>query len=310
MAEQKTLCRNCGKELQAEWSVCPYCGTQAAAGDEWVTVEEQRVAQQASPAGPVQAAPYTPPASAVPIAAAQGQTQTVPMRSGAMLRKAAREQLRGSWLNAAGMVFVYLLLVFGCFFVVSFVLTFIGYALFYDIIRYDGTFILSFILPFIGGITSNIPAYLFYGPLLLGFCGYFLAKARGVAVTTGNLFYGFRRFRQGFLLGLLTYIFVILWTLLLIISGIVKSLSYAMAYYIALDNPGMSASDAISASRKMMYGYKGKLFRLSLSFTGWFLLCILSLGIGFFWLVPYIQLSAANFYEDLRKQRANEGIQP
>jgi uncharacterized membrane protein len=291
-------------------------GEASAADDDWVTVAEQRAAekpapQQASPAptpaAQSGAAPYTPPVSAVSVAAAQGQAQTGQMRTSAMLRKAAREQLRGSWLNAAGMVFVYLLLIFCCYFVVSFVFTLINNALFSDIIRYDG---MSILLSLVGTVIMSIAAYLFYGPLLLGFYGYFLAKARGVAVTTGDLFYGFRRFRQSFLLSVLMYIFVILWMLLLIVPGIVKSMSYAMAYYIALDNPGMSASDAITASRKMMYGYKGKLFHLSLSFTGWYLLCILSLGIGFFWLIPYVQLSAANFYEDLRKQRANEGIHP
>jgi uncharacterized membrane protein len=65
----------------------------------------------------------------------------------------------------------------------------------------------------------------------------------------------------------------------------------------------MDALDAITASRKMMNGYKGKLFCLHLSFIGWALLCGLTFGIGYLWLSPYITLSVSNFYEDLKKNQ-------
>jgi uncharacterized membrane protein len=206
--------------------------------------------------------PYTAPAMPQPSYQIQppGQIQTNPM-----LRKAAREQLKGSWFPAAGMAFVWLCILS----------------------------LLSF--------TMGVGYIILYGPLMLGVCGYFLTKARGGTVTLGNMFSGFNMFGQGFLLNFLTLLFIILWSCLLIIPGIIKSLSYSMAYYIVLDNPHMNALDAITASQKMMKGYKGKLFGLYFSFIGWALLCILSLGIGFFWLIPYIQLSQANFYEDLKK---------
>ncbi|MDR2313872.1 MAG: DUF975 family protein [Spirochaetaceae bacterium] len=210
------------------------------------------------PAQAAHAAPAAPQSSYHTYQPGQVQTN-------AMLRRAAREQLRGSWLPAAGMVFVWL-----------FILILLG---------------------LIGGIGYIV----FYGPLMLGVCGYFLTKARGGAVTMGAMFGGFNMFGPGFLLYFLMSFFLVLWTCLLIIPGIVKSLSYSMAYYILLDNPRMSALDAITASRRMMEGYKGKLLCLYLSFTGWALLCILSLGIGFFWLIPYAQLTMANFYEDLNK---------
>jgi uncharacterized membrane protein len=50
----------------------------------------------------------------------------------------------------------------------------------------------------------------------------------------------------------------------------------------------------------MMNGYKGKLFGLYVSFIGWFLLSMLTLGIGLFWVGPYMSLSVANFYEDIK----------
>jgi uncharacterized membrane protein len=77
-----------------------------------------------------------------------------------------------------------------------------------------------------------------------------------------------------------------------------------MAFYILRDNPDIGAAEAITKSRQMMAGYKGKLFGLYLSFIGWMLLCFLSLGIGFLWLYPYISLSVANFYEDLKRNQA------
>jgi uncharacterized membrane protein len=217
------------------------------------------------PQTPVAQTPYAAPASPQSSYYTQqpGQIQT-----NEMLRRTARGQLKGSWLPAAGMAFVWV-----C--------------------------ILSLLLfiPFIG----QIGYFILTGPLTLGAYGYYLTKARGGKVTLSNLFDGFNMFGQGFLLNFFSSLFIVLWTLLLIIPGIIKSLSYSMAYYVMLDNPHMNALDAITASRKMMNGYKGKLLGLYISFIGWALLCILSLGIGFFWLIPYINLAEANFYEDLKK---------
>ena len=80
-----------------------------------------------------------------------------------------------------------------------------------------------------------------------------------------------------------------------------------MAYFILRDNPQMNALEAITASRMMMNGYKTKLFCLYLSFIGWAILCVLSFGIGFLWLTPYMTLSVANFYENLKQE---QGTQP
>ena len=80
-----------------------------------------------------------------------------------------------------------------------------------------------------------------------------------------------------FLMGLFTF----LWTLLFIIPGIIKSYAYAMTPYILVDYPELSPNEARLKSIEMMRGHKWKFFGLQLSFIGWFLLCILSLGIGF-----------------------------
>ena len=88
--------------------------------------------------------------------------------------------------------------------------------------------------------------------------------------------------------------------LLFIIPGIIKAFSYAMTPYILEENPELSANDAIDHSRAMMKGHKFDLFWLYLSFIGWFILCILTLGIGFLWLTPYMETSVAAFYEDVK----------
>lgn len=102
-------------------------------------------------------------------------------------------------------------------------------------------------------------------------------------------------------------ILILLWSLLLIIPGIIKSFSYAMTPYILEDNPELGAVDAIHRSRMMMRGHKFDLFWLYLSFIGWFLLSILTLGIGFLWLVPYMETAQAAFYEEVKADYALNG---
>jgi uncharacterized membrane protein len=95
-------------------------------------------------------------------------------------------------------------------------------------------------------------------------------------------------------------LFILLWTLLLIIPGIIAAISYSMTFYILADDNSIGAMDAIDKSKKMMDGYKWKCFCLGLRFLGWALLCILTLGIGFLWLMPYMQVSMAKFYDDVK----------
>lgn len=111
------------------------------------------------------------------------------------------------------------------------------------------------------------------------------------------------RFVPTFLTTLLSGIFVWLWSLLLVIPGLIKSYSYAMAPYIVKDmvdsGQEVAPTEAITASRQLMDGHKFELFVLDLSFIGWGFLSILTFGIGFLWLVPYIQVTKAAFYRNL-----------
>ena len=119
------------------------------------------------------------------------------------------------------------------------------------------------------------------GTVQLGYAKFNLALIDHKDAQVSDLFSQFHRFGDGFLLSLLTAIFVTLWTLLLIIPGIIAGYSYAMAPYILYENPGMRPMAAIKASKELMRGNKWRLFCLDLSFLGWELLCTLPMLIGF-----------------------------
>ena len=95
--------------------------------------------------------------------------------------------------------------------------------------------------------------------------------------------------------------FVLLWSMLFLIPGFIKMLSYAMTNYILVDRPELSANEAINLSKDMMYGHKFDLFYLYLSFAGWFILSVFTLGIGLLWLIPYAQTAQASFYLDVKE---------
>lgn len=94
-------------------------------------------------------------------------------------------------------------------------------------------------------------------------------------------------------------LYIFLWSLLLIIPGIVASYSYAMTGYILADHPELTAGEAIRRSKEMMEGNRFRLFCLQLSFIGWAILCILTLGVGNLWLRPYEQAASAAFYREV-----------
>ena len=120
---------------------------------------------------------------------------------------------------------------------------------------------------------------------------------------TGNAFRdGFGRWSRNVWGMFLVGIFTSLWALLLIVPGIVKFYAYAMTPYILIDNPELSANQAINLSKKMMKGHKFDLFFLHLSFIGWYFLSIFTFGIGLLWLMPYMMTAQAEFYQDVRKE--------
>ena len=183
------------------------------------------------------------------------------------LRAQAREALRGKWPMAAVAALIYSAIAGG----------------------------LSAI-PVIGGLCS-----LFVGlPVAYGFTIVMLGVCRGKDIDFGVLFEGFQDYGRIFVTMLLQAVYTILWSLLLVIPGIIKSYSYAMTSFILKDEPEKSMA--------MMEGNKMKLFMLDLSFIGWAILCIFTLGIGLLFLQPYVAISRAAFYEDLKAQQGGINI--
>ena len=154
-----------------------------------------------------------------------------------------------------------------------------------------------------GAISVAVVGLILAGCFSVGLARMLLRVARKED-EQANIVQAFSGFTDGhigdnIILGLLTYIFILLWSLLFIIPGIVKSYSYAMAKFIKVDNPEMDANQCITESRKLMKGHKWRLFILDLSFIGWYLLGMLCLGIGVLWVIPYHETAKAQFYRSL-----------
>jgi uncharacterized membrane protein len=221
------------------------------------------------------------------------------------LRACSRQQLKGVWNSMALAFFVYFLILIpyeiSYFFDIREMLEdFLdGSFMYYN--AYDPYYNYGKLSP----ITNilMLAVLLVSGAFALGFAGYFLKRIRGEEIALKNIFDGFKRFGSSLLLYFLFLLFSFLWSLLLVIPGIIKMFSYSMSFYIFYDYPGISALDALKKSQIMMKGYKFKLFLLELSFIGWVFLGILPLGIGLFWVYPYMSLSMANFYENLKKSQ-------
>ena len=102
-------------------------------------------------------------------------------------------------------------------------------------------------------------------------------------------------------------LFLFLWSLLFIIPGIIKSYSYMLVPYILGDHPDMDAQDAITLSRSMMRGNKWRAFVLQLSFLGWWILSLFTLGLlGVFYVRPYENAAEAAMYQAIKAQTLQE----
>jgi len=158
-----------------------------------------------------------------------------------------------------------------------------------------------FIFCLVSAITEAIwVGILVAGPLMGGLAIFSLAISRKQEVKLEQLFQGFNNFGKFLGAYWLTILFVLLWSLLFVIPGIVAAFSYAMVFFIIADDSSIGVSEALKKSKVMMKGYKWKYFCLSWRFFGWAILSVLSCGIGFLWLFPYMQISFAKFYEDLK----------
>ena len=209
------------------------------------------------------------------------------------LMKQAREALAGKWKLAVGVSFIYMLILFV-----------FGYP------------------------PHNIGtglSFLISAPLMIGWAAFSLSLSRGKEAKLSQLFVSFHEFNEyirALTAYLVIFIFAFLWFLLLIVPGIIAFISYSQTYYILAEDKSISARDAVKKSKAMMRGNKKKLFFLMLRFFGWGLLfmamlvigfillplprffgwgllCVFISGIAYVWLMPYVQVTLAKFYDDI-----------
>lgn len=138
-------------------------------------------------------------------------------------------------------------------------------------------------------------------PLETGASRYFLESTQE-RLNFGNLFYAFTSGKYGNIVfvNFLRSLFLFLWSLLLVIPGIVMGYAYSMVPYLLAENPALDYRRALSLSKDMTQGHKWEIFVLELSFIGWFLLGALACGLGTLFVNPYYHSTRAQLYVALR----------
>lgn len=160
------------------------------------------------------------------------------------------------------------------------------------------------------GLAIALVQLILGGIVAAGYAKYNLELMDGREVGVDTLFAYFPQWKTMLIANILQAIYVLLWTLLFIIPGIIAAYRYSMTYFILAENPEMRASEAISRSKELMNGNKWRLFCLDFSFIGWALLASLAMGIGNLFLTPYRRAANAAFYRDITGRTDEIRVEP
>lgn len=139
------------------------------------------------------------------------------------------------------------------------------------------------------GVVLNVGASLYH-----------LGIRRGEEMPYVTLFDGFAFAGKVILLFIVQYIFILLWTFLLVIPGIVAAYRYRFAMLNLCENPEIGVMEALNMSKAQTLGFKWQLFVLDLSFLGWQLLCALTLGILSIWVQPYVTQTNVGYFQQIK----------
>ena len=218
------------------------------------------------------------------------------------LRAIARENLQGNWGISVGVALVAALL--------GGMVTGSGNISFQfneNTVRNLPPVFWGFLLPFVSVVgLLGLAMFIIGGVVELGYAKFLLKQHDKKELVFADLFSQFERFGTGFAQRFLRTLYTALWTLLFVVPGIIKSLSYAMTPFLLEDHPELTASEAINRSKKLMDGHKMDLFILSLTFIGWDILSALTFGIGFLFLNPYRNAAYAAFYRNISAPRQEQ----
>ncbi len=221
-------------------------------------------------------------------------------------RARAREALKGNWGLAVGTGFAVEAISIALTYIVQFALALTGLMSFGSFTYLNegalpspmgvlAYFVLTILVNFV--VLAISVGYYYFNINLIKGSDY---RFENIFSRIGKLFKIFGLF---FMIGLFTF----LWSLLLVIPGIIASFRYAMAPYIMAENPEIGIMEAISQSKEMMKGYKWKYFCLQFSFLGWILLGFVTFLIGLLWVAPYIQAATAAFYLHVSRREEQSG---
>ncbi len=186
----------------------------------------------------------------------------------------AKLSLEGKWGLAAGTTFLYMLLINA-----------LG------------------LVPILGSLITIVLG----GPFYYGMVRFQMALSRDNDAKLEQIFEGFKgnNIANKIITYILMGLFITLWMILLIIPGIMAAYSYALTFYLLAEDPDLEPMEALKKSKELMDGHRMRLFMLHLNFFGWAIACLFTLGIGYFWLAPYIGVSHVKFYDDLTKDSRN-----
>lgn len=197
------------------------------------------------------------------------------IKTSAQLKQEAREQLTGRWseIITASVIFIIISVVFASF-----------------LFKFEPD----------KNSWSILLKTIFLSPLQFGLTTYCVKFATYKEQKTTDIFKGYNRWLDAVLLDFIINLFTSLWAILFIIPGIIKGYSYSMSFYILADNPNMRIMEAFNWSKKITQGHKMRMFYLGLSFIGWYFLEIITCGIACIWVMPYINVTMANLYMDIK----------
>ena len=207
------------------------------------------------------------------------------------IKMSAKESLKGHYGEIILMFIVYALVCFAFGFVAGLL---------------DGIFKTTFVVEGANaGETAPVGLFVTICEILttalfsFGIFSYFLKLSRNEEVSYKELFSKTNLWFGFIAISFLVALFVSLWSLLLIIPGIIASYSYKLVYNVKLDNPDMSSLEVLRKSKELMRGHRLDFFVLELSFIGWIILGACTFGILYIWLIPYMTVTECNFYNKL-----------
>lgn len=184
--------------------------------------------------------------------------------------------------------------------------------------RYFSQFWKSFLIIFVSTLVLTALLGIFFGgsfafiiqilllPLYIGYTGYILKLVRGEEAVIADIFQSYKNIGLILLTAVISYVTVVCGYLLLIIPGIILTYSYVMVGYLLADindNNVTNANRILRKSQEMMNGYKFDYFIFQLSFIGWQILCAITFGIAYIYVIPYFTFANIVYYEKLKELR-------